>query len=132
MAANPTWTSTPRLGVAAISAANTARDGSGTLGIVLTGAVSGTRIERVVAIVTGDAGNGVLNFFLHDGTTAYFYDDVDYGDPNVGAVGNQQFRFEKAYRDLILPSTDWSLRVSSTVAVSSGAWNVFAFGGDLT
>ena len=50
MASTPNYAATPLVGVAAISTANTNRDGTGTLGTVVTAGSSGSRIDGVVRI----------------------------------------------------------------------------------
>lgn len=132
MAATPTFVSTPRLAVAAVSTANTGRDGSGTIATVITGVAAGTKISRVVVAATGDPADSIVTLFLHDGTTAWYWDSVDLGNPSAGSTNADSARFERTYEDLILPDASWSLRAAITVALTSGQANVFAFGGDLT
>ncbi len=60
MATAPVFAITPRLAVAAVSAANTARDGTGTIVDVLTGVAAGTRIERIWIQTTGDPADSVV------------------------------------------------------------------------
>ena len=50
MASTPVFTSTPIIGTARLTAANTARDGSGTIVPLLTGATNGTRVDRITFI----------------------------------------------------------------------------------
>lgn len=64
----PLFTITPRAGMVRISTANTGRDGSGTTGDVLTGATSGTRIDRVVITATGTTTAGMVRLFIYDGS----------------------------------------------------------------
>ena len=72
MAANtsPIFTLTPRAVTATIAAANTARDGSGTLIDVLTGATDGTRIDFITFIsaqaTVGASAARVARVFLTD------------------------------------------------------------------
>ena len=131
MAQSPVFASTPKVGVADISTANTARDGTGTIGTVLTAASAGTRIERVVLKATADPADSTVVIYLHDGTTAHVFDEFDIGNPAAGSTTVESFRIERAYRDLVLPS-GWSLRASITVALTAGVVKVFAFGADLT
>lgn len=64
----PIFTITPRVGMVRISTANTGRDGSGTTGDVLTGATSGTRVDRVVITATGTTTAGMVRLFIYDGS----------------------------------------------------------------
>lgn len=130
MASAPAFTATPRLAVASVSTANTARDGTGTIPTVITGVAAGTRIDRVRIVATADPADSIVNLFLHDGTTAWFFDSFDIGNPAAASNTVDPFMAEKTYGNLILPSASWSVRASITVALTSGVVNVYAFGGD--
>lgn len=132
MGASPVFASTPRVGVGAVSTANTNRDGTGTIVDIITGVTAGTRIDRVVATATDNPADSVLNLFLHDGSTSYLFDQIDLNDPTAAGTNVESYRVEKAYEDLYLPSSSWKLRAAITVAPTGGVLNVFAFGGDLT
>jgi hypothetical protein len=130
MASAPAFTATPRLAVASVTAANTARDGTGTIPTVITGVAAGTRIDRIRIVATADPADSIVNLFLHDGTTGWFFDSFDIGNPAAASTTVDPFMSEKSYANLILPSASWSLRASITVALTAGQINVYAFGGD--
>lgn len=130
MASAPAFTATPRLAVASVSTANTARDGTGTIATVLTGVAAGTRIERIRIVATADPADSIVNIFLHDGTTAWFFDSFDIGNPTAASATVDPTIAEKAYQNLILPSASWSIRASITATLTAGVVNVYAFGGD--
>lgn len=132
MASTPTFASTPRIAVAAVSTANTARDGTGTIATIITGATAGTRVERLVAKATGDPADSVLTIFLHDGSSYFLFDEMDLGNPAAASSTVEGARWERSYSNLILPSTSWSIRAAITVALTAGVINLFAFGADLT
>lgn len=132
MASAPAFASVPRLGVAAVSVANTNRDGTGTIADVLVGVAAGTRIERVVLEATGNPADSVVTLFIHNGTSYFLFDEFDLGDPAAASATSVAFRIERAYRDLILPSASFKLAAAITVALTAGVINVFAFGADLT
>lgn len=69
MATSPIFIGTPKTPSLQLSTANTARDGTGTLGTLYTAGASGARIDRinVTAIATTTA--GMVRFFLYNGTT---------------------------------------------------------------
>lgn len=73
MAANtqPIFTLTPIIAVATVSAANTARDGTGTIVAVSTGATNGTRLEFITIRATGTTTVGVIRLFIDPGTGTY-------------------------------------------------------------
>lgn len=115
-----------------MSTANTGRDGTGTIATIITGVTAGTRVDRVVAVATADPADSIVTLFLHDGSTAWYFDSIDLGNPSAGSTTVDPYRTERAYDGLILPSGSWSLRAAITVALTSGVVNIFAFGGDLT
>lgn len=70
MADVPAFTATPNAGgnllTTRISAANTNRDGTGTVYVVLTGGANGTRVDRVQWKATGPTTAGVVRLYLKD------------------------------------------------------------------
>ena len=73
MAANtsPIFTLTPILAVATISAANTNRDGTGTIVAVVTGGTNGTRIERVTVEATVTTSAGIVALYIDPNTGTF-------------------------------------------------------------
>jgi hypothetical protein len=134
--ASPVFASLPRILVAAVSTANTARDGSGTLA-TLVGAswtaapTAGTKVTSVAVVATGDPADSIVNLFVHDGTSAFFFDSFDLGNPAAASTTVDAYRASKTYSDLVLPS-GYTLRAGITVALTAGVCNVFAMAGDLT
>lgn len=129
MAADPQFATTPRIGMVVINTANTARDGSGTLGTVITGGTNGTRIDRVRFQANGASTAGqILRLFIHDGTNARLEREMMTAavtpSATVPALG-----MDIVYGDsnpLVLPS-GWSLRAAGHNADS---YVVMAFGAD--
>lgn len=125
------YAATPNLGIAAISTANTNRDGTGTIGTVLTAGASGSRIDAVMLKATGTTTAGMIRLFVHNGTTAYLLNEVPVqaNTPSStapawevqmnGSTMSQLF-------PIILP-TGYSLRASTNNAET---FNVLAVGGD--
>lgn len=132
MASSPTYSSTPRLGVAAVSTANTNRDGTGTIVDLLTGVSAGTRIERVVLEATANPADSVVTLFIHNGTSYFLFDEFDLGDPAAASNTLPGFRTERRYEDVILPSASFKIAAAITVALTAGVINAFVFGSDLT
>lgn len=132
MAAAPVFVATPRLGFAAVSAANTNRDGTGTIVDALTGVAAGTRIDRVVLHTTGDPADSIVTMFLFDGATYRLYDEFDLGNPAAASTTVPGFHTERVYSDLILPGASWKVAFAITVALTAGVMDVFVHGGDLT
>lgn len=131
MAQNPAYAATPKVGIATINAANTNRDGTGTIGTVFTAGASGSRIDRVTIQAVGTTTAGMVRLFLHDGTNARLYCEMPV--PAITPSGTV-----KAFNDtfeavttpdlfpLVLP-TGYSLRASTHNAES---FNVTTIGGD--
>ncbi len=125
MAAAPVFAATPRCAVGALSAANTNRDGTGTIVTVFTAGSSGSKIEevRITPAVTTTA--GMVRLYLHDGSTYYLFSEHVIAAATLsGTVASTVTTI--TFDNLILPN-GWSLRASTQVANSI---MVTAFGGD--
>jgi hypothetical protein len=130
MATDPNFASTPVAGLAQISTANTNRDGTGTLGTVVTAGASGSRIEEIVIEATGTTTAGIVRLFLNDGTNTRLWREVAV---TAATPSGTVLAFTASVRNdtrpdlplLVLP-TGWSLRAGTHNAET---FNVFAFGG---
>lgn len=78
MSTSANYASTAKNSGAQISTANTARDGTGTLGTVYTAGVSGSRIDSIVIQATGTTTAGMIRFFssIDTGTTKRLISEV--------------------------------------------------------
>lgn len=82
MAVSPIFYATPRMVVAQVSAANTNRDGTGTIVDLITGAASpGTRINKITAKAVGTTTGGMVRIYFFDGTNTRLLYEM-----TVGAV----------------------------------------------
>lgn len=70
MATTPNFSATPRSSTATITAANTAFDGSGTMGTVISGGTNGTRVDMIVIQATATTTTGLVNLFMSSVTGA--------------------------------------------------------------
>lgn len=71
MAQTPNYAALPSNGaLAQISTANTARDGTGTLGTVFTAGASGGRIDKLLIHATGTTTAGMVRLFIDNGAGA--------------------------------------------------------------
>jgi hypothetical protein len=116
MASNANYAATPKSALAQLSAANTLRDGTGTIATVLTAGASGTRIDDIVITATGTTTAGMVRLFLHDGTNARLWREVP-----VSAVtpSGTVPAFTATLSNLALVlQTGWSLRASTHNAES--------------
>ena len=114
MASNAQYASIPASAMAVISAANTARDGTGTIVTVETAGASGTRIDDIVIIATGTTTAGMVRLFLHDGTNARLWREVPVTAITPSATV-QAFTATLSNLALVL-QTGWSLRASTNNA----------------
>ena len=130
MATTPNFTSTSRLATAAVSAANTNRDGTGTIVTVLTGVAAGTKVFEVDVQMTVTSTAGMVRLFLSSdtGATWKLFDEVAIAAATVSA-SVKGTRVATQYTNLILPSASWVLGAATHNAEASV---VTALGGDLT
>lgn len=128
MASTPSFTSTPRLGSGQVSAANTNRDGTGTLVSVLTGAAAGTKVFEVAVVATVTTTAGMVRLYIDDGTNVRLFDEIPV-TAVTGSASVAEFRALRKYSSLVLPSTSHILKASTH---NAEAINVFAHGGDLS
>lgn len=129
MATTAQFAATMRSDCVAISTANTNRDGTGTIGTVLTAGASGTRIERINIKATVTTTAGIVRLYIHNGTSYFLFKEVLVSAITAsGTVAT--FESSQAFGSatpLFLPS-GYSLR-ASTVAAEN--FNITAIGGDL-
>ena len=131
MSSTPGFASTPAIGVAQISTANTNRNGTGQIDTVLTAGASGSRISRIHITATSTTTAGVVRLFIHDGSSARLWHEVLVSaiTPSTSVAVFQKYLSEAIDTDklpLIL-ETGESLRASTHNAET---FNVEAFGGD--
>ena len=127
MAADPKFTATPRIGIAQISTTNTGRDGTGTLGSVLTGVAAGTRIDRVEIQATVTTTAGMVRLFIDDGTNIRMVREIPVSAITVSATVGGFNAIVDFPEGLVLPSASHVLKAGTEKAET---FNVFAFGGD--
>lgn len=130
MATTPNFTSTSRLATASVSAANTNRDGTGTIVTVLTGVAAGTKVFEVDVQMTVTSTAGMVRLFLSSdtGATWKLFDEVAIAAATASA-SVKATRVATQYTNLILPSASWVLGAATHNAEASV---VTALGGDLT
>jgi hypothetical protein len=125
VATTPTFTGTPNCGNGVVSAANTNRDGTGTLATILTAGASGTRVFRIhiKAIATSTA--GMVRLYIYDGTNTRLFREYVVTAITVGAAV-KSWEAEEAFYDLVLP-VNFVIKASTH---NSETFNVIAFGGN--
>ena len=131
MAASPAFAATPvtwsGLVPATADTSLTAPTNATTLG---TAGANGTQVNEIVCQGVGTTAAGVVNVFLHDGSTYHLVDQflVPVITSSTTAVA---WRATRTYNNLWLPSNSWSLRCTVTVAGDQSMVKVTAFGGSL-
>lgn len=133
MAASPQFITAPVVGGVAIATANTARNGTGTIGTVITAGAAGIELwwVRIKSTVTTTA--GTVRLWIHDGTTYYLLAEIPVRANTVSAT-NPAF---EATVPLTFPTSGdqvapialpngYSLRASTEKAEN---FNIIAFGG---
>ncbi|MCE9583172.1 MAG: hypothetical protein K8T20_11830 [Planctomycetes bacterium] len=112
-------------GMVQISTANANRDGTGTIGTLVTGGANGTRIDRIVIKATVTTTAGMIRFFIYDGTNTRLIREILVTAITASATV-AAFESDLLTPDLYLPTSSYQLKVSTEKAE---AFNVHAFGG---
>lgn len=129
MATSPVFTASPKAGVAQLTAANTNRDGTGTLVDLFTAGASGSRIEHVEIVAASSTTAGVVRLFLYDGTNSRLIKEVlvTAATPSTSVpVFSTSLDFSTQGKVILLPS-GYKLQASTHNAET---FNVVAYGGD--
>lgn len=126
---NPIFGLVPVAKTAQISTANTNRDGTGTLGSVVTGGTNGTRVDRVVIQATVTTTAGMVRLFVDDTVNIRLIAEVSITAATPSGTV-QAFRSEQVRTDglayLDLPS-GYILKAGTHNAET---FNVTAYGAD--
>lgn len=128
----PQFASVAKLGTATLSAANTNRDGTGTIVTVLTAGTSGSRISGVIVCATGTTTAGMIRLYLNDGANTNLIKEIPVSatTPSGSVAAFSAYLNESTNPELfpITPQTGWSLRASTNNAET---FKVTAVGPDL-
>lgn len=125
MAASPAFAATPRYAGGTLSAANTNRDGTGTVVTLFTAGSSGSKVEEVRVVAAGTTTAGVVRLFVYDGTNYFLLDEVMV-TAITPSTSVEVFTSTLFFDNLLLPSGH-SLRASTHNAET---FKVSVFGGD--
>lgn len=125
---SPIFTLTPRADSVAIATANTNRDGTGTIGTVLTAGASGTRISRITIKATVTTTAGTIRLYIYTGADYFLWREILVTAITASAiVAAFEYTLELlGERALVLPNA-YSLRASTEKAEN---FNIVAEGGD--
>jgi hypothetical protein len=116
MALAPQYAATPINSAVNIATANTARDGSGTLGTLITASGNGMRVDDIYVTATGTTTAGTVRIFLSNGTTNYLIQELIVSANTVSAT-NPAWSQPINNKGLVLQS-GWSLKFSTEKAES--------------
>jgi hypothetical protein len=121
------FAATPATAQVQIATANTARDGTGTLGTVLTAGTNGSRIDELVICAAGTTTAGVVRLFVYDGTNTRLMQEllIPAVTPSTTVAA---YYLKLTNLNLILKS-GWALKAGTNNAET---FNIIAtFAGDL-
>jgi hypothetical protein len=132
----PVFTKSPVLGQAAISAANTNIDGSGTIVAVVDGGVDGIRIDQIEAKAEVATTAGMVRLFLSidSGTTWELWREIDVAALTPSATVQAfvaALNLSVALDDPPLLLADATMVLGASTN-NAEAFNVFARGGSFT
>jgi hypothetical protein len=132
MSTSAQYASTPKVGSALLTTADTSLTAPTTVGTVLTAGASGSRIDYIEVMGVATTVAGLINLFIYDGTTYFLWQQVPViavttstTVPSFVAVLSSNSTSN--VMPLSLP-TGYSLRATTTVA-QTGV-RVIAYGGD--
>jgi hypothetical protein len=128
----PVFTKTPKIGIAVLGtfdASMTAPAGA-QVSTVFTAGADGSKIEEIVVEANATLAAGLVNLWLHDGSTLRLFDQVQLATTPAMSTTARGFRLPNQYANLVLPA-GWSLRAShTTTGNDTSKLTVLAFGGD--
>ena len=127
MAASPVFAVTPRISTVSVATADSSYTSPTNVGTLITGASTGTRINEIVVKNAATSAAAIVRIFLYDGTTYWLFDEVTVAAATASSTV-QTSRVSTLYTNLILPSSSWSVRVTTSVAQAT---HVTALGADL-
>jgi hypothetical protein len=113
----PIFTLIPNIGQATISTANANRDGTGTIGTVLTAGADGTRVTRISIKARVTTTAGMVRLFIYTGAAYHLWREILVTAITPSAtVASFEYTIElTGDRALVLP-TGYSLRASTEKA----------------
>lgn len=132
MAASAQYASTPKVGSALLSTADTSLTAPSTVGTVVTAGSSGTRIDYIDIQGVATTIAGIINLFLFDGSNYILWQQVPVIPVTSGTTATAfQALLSSNSNANIMPltlPTGWSLRATTTIAQTG--IRVTAYGGD--
>ena len=130
MATAPSFAASPRsIDKVSVSAANTNRDGTGTIPTIATGSAAGFKILSIIAKAEVTTTAGMIRIFIStdSGTSWDLFDEMEVTAIIVGTTV-ASCRVQRNYENLVLMGTTNRLGVTLEKAET---FNVFCLGADL-
>ena len=132
MSSSAQYASTPKVGSATLTTADTSLTAPTTVGTVFTAGASGSRIDYIEVIGVATTAAGLVNLFIHDGTNYILWQQVPViaitsSTTAPAFVANLSSNSNSNVMPLTLP-TGYYLRAAASVA-QTGV-RVTAYGGD--
>jgi hypothetical protein len=127
MATQPAFAVTPRMAAVSISTAESSYTAPTAVGTLITGASTGTRVAEIVVKCAATSAAALVRVFLYDGSSYWLFDEIVVAAA-TGSTTVAQTRVSTTYNNLVLPSSSWSVRVTTSVAQAT---HVTALGADL-
>jgi hypothetical protein len=129
MATSPAFAATPRLASVSVATADSSYTAPTSVGTLITGAATGTKVNEIAVKIalSGLSTAAVIRIFLYDSNQYFLFDELVAGSATSSA-SVASTRASATYNNLVLPSSSWSVRVTTSV---SQATHVTAQGADL-
>ena len=132
MSTTAQYASTPKVGVALLTTADTSLTAPTTIGTVLTAGASGTRIDYIEVMGVATTTACLVNLFIYDGSTYHLWQQIPVqaittSTTTPSYVANISSNGNANVMPLTLP-TGYSL--CATVTVTQTGVKVIAYGGD--
>src|SRR5438105_5492806 len=108
MATDPAFAATVNVGSALASTVDTSLTAPTAIATVFTAGANGSKINEIVVQGVLTTSPGMVNLFLHDGSTYHLFDQVTVPTVTSSATA-PAFRWNKAYPNLFLKNA-WTLR----------------------
>jgi len=132
MSSNPLFVQTPIIATTSMSIANTGRDGSGQLYLVVTGSTNGTRIDWIQLKAEKTTVAGMIRFYINQNTSGSLAQNCLFDEIATSAITPSATVVSYKYtyyppRPIILPSGSyfWASTEKATEDM-----NVIVFGGN--
>jgi hypothetical protein len=127
MASSPAFAVTPILSSVSIDTQETSLTAPTNYEELIVGSSNGRRISEIVVKCAATSAAAIVRIFLHDGTNYFLFDEIAIAAATSSNTVTTT-RVSTLYNNLILPSSSWSIRVTTSIAQAT---HVTALAADL-